>query len=427
VETMTMRHVVFRSMDGIRYIMPNSQLNEKTIINTSYKQRLWGTIIKFHVAHTADIRKAINVVRKVIRDCPYTFPNNTMNDDLDGYGEVYVTEFENSAIILETTIWTEPTMDFYLASSEIRMSVIEAFRKHGIEIPYNYTNVIMRDRHEDIQYITPVKRNISLKSDIVEISNYKKDLNDCHNAVYQICEFLGVSVAQQTKLQLIEEELLGFANLLVHKEKMEFWIEGNKEKIRMNVQTVGAISKSKQLAIINNSSNSSIPKQFLTNLTLALTRNLTPNGWLFESQNVSDGGDLEKMILSAYADDIKIGFNENRLIIVVTKALTYDKKKQDKAKKAKAADNETEAKHQKKSKNEKKIKESKRLEDKRLEDKAQTFSGSAGFTEENAVDDNVMEDNAGIIDNAGDIFGNTETASNGAVNTDAADIEGRDK
>ena len=128
--------------DNVRYIIPNSTISGMLVTNTSYHQRLRGTFIKVPIAYTADVRKAIGIIREVVMQCPYTFPNNPANEDLGGYGEVYLMSYDENSLNLETTIWTEPSMDNFLAASEIRIRILEAFRNNDL-LASGWTRALM--------------------------------------------------------------------------------------------------------------------------------------------------------------------------------------------------------------------------------------------------------------------------------------------
>ena len=45
VESMTLRNTILKTMDGLRYIVPNSEMDQKIIMNCSFRQQLRGSII----------------------------------------------------------------------------------------------------------------------------------------------------------------------------------------------------------------------------------------------------------------------------------------------------------------------------------------------------------------------------------------------
>ncbi len=322
VEDMTLRHVVLRTMDNIRYVIPNSEINNKVITNTSYHQKMRGSFITVPIAYTADIRKAIEVVRQVVQDCPYTFPNNPGNDDLGGYGDVYLMSFNDSSYTLETTIWTEPSMDNFLACSEIRMNIIEAFRENNIEIPYNYTNMLLKKEEKRTDYTLPTQRNISIKTDMVYVEDFRLDLHECLEKSEQFCEYNRLSDKDSKIMHLLTEELLSFTRLALNKTKVLFWIEGDQDKASLHIMTQQVFSKRKIRNLINRSNKMPAIQQLAANLTLSLNNHVEPTGWLFDSHDNTSGTNVEKAVLEAYADDIKIGMIDKKLTIIVKKAFS---------------------------------------------------------------------------------------------------------
>ncbi len=325
VEDMTMRHVVLRTMDGIRYIIPNNAISDKIITHTSYHQRLRGTYISVPISYTADIRKAIQIIRDVIKQCPYTFPNNPDNQDIDGYGEVYLMSYDNDSLNLETTMWTEPSMDNFLATSEIRISILEAFREHDIEIPYSYTNVIIKEDKQTsfTDYTAAMPRNIIIKSDIITVIDYHTDISKCFDQVNQYCDFHSFPKKYRSQILLLTEELLTYANQIVKRTTMEFWIEGDQSKVILNLKTRDEFNRAKQVALIKNSANITKMHQFITNLKVLISKDIEPSGWIFESQNIK-GHNIEKQLLINYADDVKIGLINRHLTFIVVKNLSEE-------------------------------------------------------------------------------------------------------
>ena len=65
VEDITLRHTVLRIYDGIRIIIPNSQLNSKVIKNSSYKQERRGLHLQYSVSYDTDVQKAMDKALKL--------------------------------------------------------------------------------------------------------------------------------------------------------------------------------------------------------------------------------------------------------------------------------------------------------------------------------------------------------------------------
>ena len=60
------------------------------------------------------------------------------------YGPVYFIAYADSSLTMATTVYYEPTVTTEVLKNDINMRVNKAFKENGIEIPYNYVNVVMR-------------------------------------------------------------------------------------------------------------------------------------------------------------------------------------------------------------------------------------------------------------------------------------------
>ena len=134
VEDLTMRHVVLQTTDGIRFIVPNSEMNSRIIQHTSYGQSLRATYITIRIGDDTDIPKAISLMRDAAMHSPYTCPGGPSDNDFGGYADVYLKELKDNVLVLRTTIWTEPETDMDFAISEVYQSVLSSFAKNGIAV-----------------------------------------------------------------------------------------------------------------------------------------------------------------------------------------------------------------------------------------------------------------------------------------------------
>ena len=141
VKDITPRHVILLGLDSVDIIIPNSKINAMLITDTTHA-KLRSIQMRFNIAYGTDIEKAIEVVRNVIIESEYTVPG-WKDDD---YGPVYFTSFADSSLVLTTTVYFKQTTSIALGTSDINKRVNDAFNKEGIEIPFNYVNVVMKDK-----------------------------------------------------------------------------------------------------------------------------------------------------------------------------------------------------------------------------------------------------------------------------------------
>ena len=338
VDDMTGRHVVLKTMDNICYIIPNSEINKRIILNTSYNHGdLRGTFLKFEISYSSDIRLAIHLVREAVKNCPHTLPNNSKNADLDGYGDVYFMGFNGSSFELETTIWTKTDTDNFLACSEVRIAVVEKFKQNNIEIPYDYLNIVHRDANKEMITAPEIpdsnnigKRNVKIRTDIVEITDEEKGLRDCFEKSELFSEYYDLTTNDAMKLRLIIEELITFSRRLFPDYTYDFWISGNAERVKAHI-LVKNISVSNFVAdeLATLSSNDQVEMNAVDKIRYSVYscfKNLGKNSnkkWLWNSEDNADKENgLDRIILMNITDNISIGTRNNTVHIAAYKYLS---------------------------------------------------------------------------------------------------------
>ena len=147
VKDITMRHVVLQSVDTIDIIVPNSKLNSMRIKNMSHSSisGLRSIYFQFGVAYHTDVEKAIEIVRQAVEECPYSVPGKP-GPDGPSYAPVYFMDYEESRLQLTTTVYYTASHSTESVKSDINCRVKYALETAGIEIPYNYVNVVFSDK-----------------------------------------------------------------------------------------------------------------------------------------------------------------------------------------------------------------------------------------------------------------------------------------
>ena len=145
VEKITMRHIVLKRIDTLRVVIPNSKMNEYSVVNYSYEDVPRSVLLKFPVSFRANIRKTKQVIEQTVKNSPLTIPGKRMADGTFDYAPAYFIDLGNSALIISVTVYYEDGTPTEVLKDEINSSVFDALAENSIEIPYNYTNVVMRN------------------------------------------------------------------------------------------------------------------------------------------------------------------------------------------------------------------------------------------------------------------------------------------
>lgn len=136
----TPRHVILRTIDTVDVIIPNSKINSSLITNMSHNTKIRSVHMRFNVAYGTDIRKAMDVVQNAVISSEFTVAGWKG----EKYGPVYFISYADSSLVLATTVYYEPVYTTEVIMSDINTRVNDAFAEAGIEIPFNYVNVVMK-------------------------------------------------------------------------------------------------------------------------------------------------------------------------------------------------------------------------------------------------------------------------------------------
>ena len=148
VKDITMRHVVFQLLDSQVMIIPNSRLNSMRIRNFSYHAGYRSALFRFHIAYSSDMDKAMTVIREAIIASPYSIPGKQTEHGQD-YAPIYFMAYEDSSLRLDTTVYYEASSPSETVISDINLRVLRALGENGIEIPYEYINVVQKSDREE--------------------------------------------------------------------------------------------------------------------------------------------------------------------------------------------------------------------------------------------------------------------------------------
>lgn len=148
VADITLRHVVLKGIDTARLIIPNSKLNGMKLTNMSAKAGKRSILCRFNVAYDTDVDLAMAVIRRAVEESPCSVPGKP-GPQGEEYGPVYFIEYADSSLVMATTVYYEPGFATEAVKSDINARVKRALDANGIEIPYNYVNVVMDEKERE--------------------------------------------------------------------------------------------------------------------------------------------------------------------------------------------------------------------------------------------------------------------------------------
>ena len=126
-----MFYTTLLSVDNKHIVIPNGTLSNSTIINVTARD-LRKLEIKVGISYDSDIRKAKEILEKLLKEDPDT------KDDKDMV--VFVDELAESAVVIGFRVWV-PTDRYWAARWRLNERIKEEFDAQGIKIPYNQLDV----------------------------------------------------------------------------------------------------------------------------------------------------------------------------------------------------------------------------------------------------------------------------------------------
>jgi small-conductance mechanosensitive channel len=134
VESMTLRVVVLRDLDGSMHVIPNGEL--KVVSN---KTRGWSrAVVDVAIPYTEDVDRIIAVVRD---EAAQFSTDPTWGHQLDGAVEVLgVEELRDNSVVIRTLLKTQPGSQWSVAR-EFRRRLKNRFDRETIESPFQQRRV----------------------------------------------------------------------------------------------------------------------------------------------------------------------------------------------------------------------------------------------------------------------------------------------
>ena len=289
--------------------------------------------------------KAMDIIRDCVAESPYTLSVET-NGIIEDSGPVYFLKFADSALLLDTTIWITKNTSSYTAITDINLRVYTAFNKKGIEIPYNYVNVV-EFKGEKITAVeeesiskksTPSKRHF--RTNTLRLNVSEQRMSDAVGSVqryaskrYATKQRLGAR--EEMQLDLLCEEGLRIVLGIMEDVKADFWIEGSGQLYRIHIRFNAKVDSSEYRKFLGLSSEGKNEAAQGINGWL-MNKLMMGSGML--SDNASEGNDklewtlkedpeikanIEETLLTSIATDIKVSISKERVELVIIREIPF--------------------------------------------------------------------------------------------------------
>lgn len=138
VQDITIRHVVLKGIDTLKYVIPNSEMNAMRITNLSHQARMRSIHFRFSVGLYSDVDQVKKLIGDAIQSSPYTVPR-----DGGAYSPVYFIRYLPNGLEMAVTVYYEPGSPTEVVKDDVNCRVNSALNASKVEIPYDYMTVVM--------------------------------------------------------------------------------------------------------------------------------------------------------------------------------------------------------------------------------------------------------------------------------------------
>ena len=145
VEDVSLGYTILKTYDNRRVIISNSVISSTIMINLSARELRTMSMIPISIGYDSDIDKAREIILEVASE-------HTQIEEVAGCP---VTTLNASSVDFSLRVWCA---DSGIAAG-VKNDVLEAVKKRfdaaGIEIPYGYQNLVIKDLPDRAEDMTP--------------------------------------------------------------------------------------------------------------------------------------------------------------------------------------------------------------------------------------------------------------------------------
>lgn len=152
VEEITLRHTIIRNYENRRIIIPNSIIGDETIVNSNLIDERIKKFVEFDVSYDSDIDLAKKIIYEEACNHPLLLDNRSDEDKDNGSPKVIirVIRLGEYAITIRAYVWAKCNDDAFIINCDLNESVKKRFDNSGIEIPFPYRTIVMKNNNQKI-------------------------------------------------------------------------------------------------------------------------------------------------------------------------------------------------------------------------------------------------------------------------------------
>ncbi|HNX14183.1 MAG TPA: mechanosensitive ion channel family protein [Oscillospiraceae bacterium] len=148
VEDINLHHTVLKTFQNNRVIVPNAKTNGSVIENQMLGEKRLCNYLDINIAYTADIDKAISLLRNLAVSHPYCVDARNPQEIASGEPvvAVRVVDLKDFGVALRAFIWSADSGSGFSMLCDLRKEIIKEFAAREIEIPFNTMNAVIKSK-----------------------------------------------------------------------------------------------------------------------------------------------------------------------------------------------------------------------------------------------------------------------------------------
>lgn len=149
IEDITLRHTIIKNYENKRIVIPNSSISSETIVNSTLGNEEICVFLEIGIGYDSDIDKAINIIRDEAESHPDLLDKRTEEEISNNIEKVIirVIGYGDSSINLRAYIWAKNQQTAFVMKCDLYKSIKYKFDKEGVEIPYPYRTVVLKNKN----------------------------------------------------------------------------------------------------------------------------------------------------------------------------------------------------------------------------------------------------------------------------------------
>ena len=147
VEEITLRHTIIRNYENRRIIIPNGNISDDTIINSSIMDQKIRMGIVFGISYDSNIEKATKIMQEECMKHASFIDNRSKEEKQNNQPAVVVRliDLADFAVKLKAQVWTSNNDNAWVLKCDVMKSVFDRFNKEGIEVPFPYRTIVYKN------------------------------------------------------------------------------------------------------------------------------------------------------------------------------------------------------------------------------------------------------------------------------------------